>query len=359
MKKSSKKSKLTSRTSIPNLTGLTREQAESALTSAGLRFRSISTVTNYSSENQKLDSVTGYSTGQVIPRETEIEFVYKSYQGIAVPDCTNVNQVQAATNLTNAGLVVGSVYSVTGSNSALDGKISEQSVAAGTLVDRGTSVNLGLYTYVAPYYNPYSNVPPYGNTPPYDNTPPYGNTPPYDNAPPIDYYNAPPIDLPPINTGKSLGVHTLVRTPDGLAAAGSLNVGDVLISALIEGVPYTPDPNAIETITTWTTPNPIIEYTTTTITSINKKIGNTVIAVNGDVFSQYHFLLVKRDGLARFMSTADIVQTDLVYSYVDNEFIPITMLEKVDVDHEIVSINCEPYDIFFTDGMLVHDSVEV
>lgn len=355
MKKNSKKSKLSARTVIPTLVGLTKTQAEAALAAANLNYSSSIVITNYNSENEKVTEISNYSAGQSVPYGTNVSYKYKAYQGIAVPNVSGLSQAAALAAITAAGLTAGTVSGTTGSDTSLDQKITGQSVAAGTLVDALTTVNITLYTYVAPYYNPYSNPPPYGNSPPA--TPP--ETPP--ETPPAGPPEIPPIDLPPMGGGgwKSLGVHTLVRTPEGLVAAGSLKVGDVLISADIDGVPYMSSPEAYESIYNWTDSEPNIEYTTTTVVMLHKKIGDTVVAINGDIFSQYHYILVKRDGLARFIATADIITTDQIYSYASNSFESITMLQMVPVSHEIVSIDCEPYDIFFTQEMLVHDSVSV
>jgi hypothetical protein len=118
-------------------------------------------------------------------------------------------------------------------------------------------------------------------------------------------------------------------------------------------------PESYQSIYNWTETNPQIEYATTNVVMIHQKMGDTVVAINGDIFSQYHYVLIKRDGLARFIATADIVDTDQIYSYASSSFEPITMLQSVPVSHEIVSIDCEPYDIFFTQEMLVHDSVSI
>jgi hypothetical protein len=357
MKKNSKRSKLSARTVIPTLVGLTKTQAEAALSAANLGYTSSITVTNYAANDQKVTEVSNYSAGQSVPYGTNVSYKYNAYQGIAVPNVYGLSQAAAIAAITAAGLTAGTVSGTTGSDTSLDQKITGQSVTAGNLVDALSTVNITLYTYVAPYYNPYSNPPPYDNYGNYGN---YGNYDNYNNPPPppVDPPSIPPIDLPP-SGWKSLGVHTLVRTPEGLVAAGSLKVGDVLISADIDGVPYMSTPEAYESIYNWTDSEPNIEYTTTTIVMVHKKTGDTVVAINGDIFSQYHYILVKRDGLARFIATADIITTDQIYSYASNSFEPITMLQMVPVSHEIVSIDCEPYDIFFTQEMLVHDSVSV
>ena len=59
------------------------------------------------------------------------------------------------------------------------------------------------------------------------------------------------------------------------------------------------------------------------------------------------------------MSADVLSETDLVYSYETSTWEPITMYEVVPVVHETVSINCEPYDMFFTERMLTHDSVAI
>ena len=35
------------------------------------------------------------------------------------------------------------------------------------------------------------------------------------------------------------------------------------------------------------------------------------------------------------------------------------IINTIEVDHEVISIDCEPYDIFFTERMLTHDSSTV
>ena len=94
--------------------------------------------------------------------------------------------------------------------------------------------------------------------------------------------------------------------------------------------------------------------------AIYRQQSNYGVVINGDIFSQYHFVLVKRDGEAKFVMSADVLsETDLVYSYETSTWETIDMYEIVPVIHETVSINCEPYDMFFTERMLTHDSVAI
>jgi hypothetical protein len=56
------------------------------------------------------------------------------------------------------------------------------------------------------------------------------------------------------------------------------------------------------------------------------------------------------------ISALDIVETDLIWSPTDTAWVAITSLESFDSTHDVYSVNCEPYDIFFTENMLVHDT---
>ena len=81
------------------------------------------------------------------------------------------------------------------------------------------------------------------------------------------------------------------------------------------------------------------------------------VVINRDVFSQYHYILIKRNGIAKFEISVNISpETDLIYSYENSSWEPINLYEIVAAPHDIVSINCEPFDMFYTERMLTHDS---
>ena len=46
----------------------------------------------------------------------------------------------------------------------------------------------------------------------------------------------------------------------------------------------------------------------------------------------------------------------MIYSYIEQDFINIVSLEVVPQQEMVYSINCEPYDNFFTENMLVFDT---
>jgi hypothetical protein len=157
--------------------------------------------------------------------------------------------------------------------------------------------------------------------------------------------------------GKSVGITTLVRTTDGLVKAGDLRVGDTLLSANIEGFPYEGDEGITAQAIAWSDNNPNIIPEVTTIANLYKTQSAFAVVINEDIFSQYHYILIQRNGVSKFETSVNIIkETDLVYSYDTSSWEPIYLYEIVQAPHDIISINCEPYDMFFTERMLTHDS---
>jgi sortase (surface protein transpeptidase) len=70
-------------------------------------------------------------------------------------------------------------------------------------------------------------------------------------------------------------------------------------------------------------------------------------------------VLVKKGAKALFVLSTEVSMTDKVYNYNTSSWENVTVLQKADIPHEVVSINCEPYDVFYTERMLVHDSVDI
>ena len=157
--------------------------------------------------------------------------------------------------------------------------------------------------------------------------------------------------------GKSVGITTLVRTTDGLVKAGDLRVGDTLLSASIEGFPYEGEEGITAQAIAWSDNNPNIIPEVTTIANLYKTQSAFAVVINEDIFSQYHYILIQRNGVSKFETSVNIIkETDLVYSYDTSSWEPIYLYEIVQAPHDIISINCEPYDMFFTERMLTHDS---
>jgi hypothetical protein len=353
---------------VPDLSGLSRSQAKTALESVGLTWsETASNIENINIDQSIVNQ--GTSSGVTVNIGTSISFTYYNY--VAPPPYYNPYY-----NPYNNPPPYDNTYYNPYSNPPVSDCIDDDAGFC-TNVDAngyGDGYNYqyspsglfncspryygrtfcGIPAYYNPYNNPYYN--PYDNPPPYDNTyyNPYNNPPPYINSPSV-YYN--PYYNP--SFAKSIGVNTLIRTPSGLVAAGSIQPGDILSSANIVGFPYENLPGAKEEALAWTSDNPVIEPAETTVVSVVKRTAEGGVLINTDVFSETHYILVKRNSLAMFVLTTQVVTTDEVYSYATQTWEKIVNLQAENIPHEVVSINCEPYDIFYTERMLVHDSVSL
>jgi hypothetical protein len=158
---------------------------------------------------------------------------------------------------------------------------------------------------------------------------------------------------------KSIGADTLIssKVPEGLVLAHNLSVGDVLYSADIEGLDLSTDVPIAEYFAGWSQENPVINTSyETTITALSAHVVDSVIVINGNKYSVSHYILVKRDGLAKFVNVTEVVETDLIYSPTFADWQPIIELRVSEGKELVITINTEPYDVFFTDNALVHDS---
>jgi hypothetical protein len=369
---------------MPNISGLTRAQAKQTLEAVGLAWTEVAESTSDSSLDQKIKTQP-INQNTALGISAPVGFTY--YQYVAppsfgptfIPDPPQNSSVSSSswngstvtingnfqtlpTNIAVNGSNIGSwnagssqiTFSLSGTGSRTiqiyNGRV-PLIPEFGISYDPNPGFNPGFSNPgFTPDFNP-------GFTPAFDANP--GFTPAFDANPgfvPVDS-----IFGPGWTPGfKSVGVSTLVRTTDGLVKADDLEVGDTLISANINGFPYDGGPSAIGAALEWSDSNPNLELATTTVVAIYRQQSNYGVVINGDIFSQYHFVLVKRDGEAKFVMSADVLsETDLVYSYETSTWETIDMYEVVPVIHETVSINCEPYDMFFTERMLTHDSVAI
>jgi hypothetical protein len=177
---------------------------------------------------------------------------------------------------------------------------------------------------------------------------------------PPDTTTTPPPSGETVNVkGFSINIFTLVRTSKGLVPAWELKVGDKLLSADIDTFPYN---NLLATdmeLIDWDAQNPQINIVETEIVSLRTRIAKWAIMVDSDMFSDSHYILVKRNDVTKFVKAIDLESTDLIWSISNQNWVSIGLLRKVEVNHEVLSIDCEPYDIFFTERMLTHDSSTV
>jgi hypothetical protein len=159
-------------------------------------------------------------------------------------------------------------------------------------------------------------------------------------------------------TPKSVGAETVIKSkvPEGLILAHNLSVGDVLYSANIEGIDVS-NTAIVEYLQNWSSGNAQIEPAETTIVAMAARISDDgAIVINGNKYSLQHFILIKRDGQIQFQPAANVLETDLIFSPSENDWKEITDYKVTTQKELLISINVEPYDVFFTDNALVHDS---
>jgi hypothetical protein len=159
-------------------------------------------------------------------------------------------------------------------------------------------------------------------------------------------------------TPKSVGAETVIKSknPEGLILAHNLSVGDVLYSANIEGIDVSNEA-IVQYLQNWSTGNANISPAETTIVAMAARISNDgAIVINGNKYSAEHFILVKRDGQIQFQPSKQVLETDLIFSPSQNEWKEITDYKITDQKELLISIDVEPYDLYFTDNALVHDS---
>jgi hypothetical protein len=94
----------------------------------------------------------------------------------------------------------------------------------------------------------------------------------------------------------------------------------------------------------------------TQIVSINTFPEDEFIYVDGDLFSKSHYILVQKDGITKFIPATEIDTTYKIFSAESNSFIDVVLVDVINMPLNKISINCEPYDNFFTETMLVFDT---
>ena len=176
--------------------------------------------------------------------------------------------------------------------------------------------------------------------------PPFGFTP----------FGFTPFGFTPV---KSIGADTLVasKVPEGLVLAHNLAVGDVLYSADIENLDSHSNLGLAEYFADWSEENPVINTNLeTTIVGLSARIVDNVVVINGNKYSYSHYIMVKRNEEVKFVKVYDVEFTDQIFSPMTDSWQPIIELRNAEGKELVISINTEPYDIFFTDNAIVHDS---
>jgi hypothetical protein len=164
--------------------------------------------------------------------------------------------------------------------------------------------------------------------------------------------------FPPDVSNDSLGADTYVLTTNGYVQAKYLEVGYRLVSLDISEVPI--DGTKFN-LGDWSseefTNNGLVETEIVSIVTNTKD--RMLYQLNGDWFTANHSILVRKDGIHMFKRIDELDTSYQVFDYELMDWTDIDTLESVESTNSAVyRIDCEPYDIFFTQNALVYNVVE-
>ncbi|MBP1743912.1 MAG: kinase domain protein [Firmicutes bacterium] len=135
---------------VPDLHGKTVEQASALLANVGLKLGSTDTAVTDNTSLKDTIKAQSIDPGQKVTEGTAISVTYYVYQApavtqVAVPSITYVDG--ADEQLDAVGLVLGTLTAEKTSDESLDGQVKSMSPAAGTMVNKGATVNIVYYEY--------------------------------------------------------------------------------------------------------------------------------------------------------------------------------------------------------------------
>lgn len=133
---------------VPNLNGLTLQQAITALENLSLVDSATEQVTNTQNlDNYVVNNSQNPAAGTVVATNSTVTFKYYNYipAKTTVPNITGLTTASADASITNAELVKGFTSTFETTNTGLIGTVKEQSPAAGTQVDVGDTVSYVYY----------------------------------------------------------------------------------------------------------------------------------------------------------------------------------------------------------------------
>ena len=125
---------------VPQITGITSEEAQAALAAVGLIGGSVTE--EYSEEYDAGYVISqGKSAGSKLEKGSAVDYVVsKGSSKVEVPDLYGMTMAEAQQALSDLGLVSGAVTS--GGHSDLpEGQVMSQTIAPGSHVDRGTAID--------------------------------------------------------------------------------------------------------------------------------------------------------------------------------------------------------------------------
>jgi len=134
---------------VPDLTGMSTNQAETALNNIGLLLVVSSQTVEVPISSGLLGNVADQNPnpGVTVEVGTEVTVMLGVATQVAVPNLEGMTVADAQTAAANVGLNVDILGTVVTNNQSLDGLVQSQDPAASTLVDEGSFVQLVIYLY--------------------------------------------------------------------------------------------------------------------------------------------------------------------------------------------------------------------
>ena len=170
-----------------------------------------------------------------------------------------------------------------------------------------------------------------------------------------------------------LAIGTEINMPDGSTKKiEELNVGEYIKSAVIPGVPL--DFDAEDTWKEWVgvphgnAPNNVWATAFYDIQEMNRvtpveasifdiyyDFYDSYFLVNGKIKATWeHPFFVLKNGSYSFVQALQLEVGNKIFT-IDNDFIAVTSVEIINEEIETVNINVEPYDVYFAEGILLHN----
>ena len=170
-----------------------------------------------------------------------------------------------------------------------------------------------------------------------------------------------------------LALGTKITLPDGTTKnVEELNIGEYVKSVQIPGVPL--DFDAEDTWRDWigvphgNAPNNVWATAFYDIQELNRvsPVSASVFDIYYDYYDSYflingnlkvtweHPFFVLKNGSYSFEKTLNLQVGDKIYTP-QNDFSDVTSIELVNEEIETININVEPYDVYFAEGMLLHN----
>lgn len=174
---------------------------------------------------------------------------------------------------------------------------------------------------------------------------------------------SPPLSTPPpppaSNASTCLVSSTLISTPNGFVKAKDIKVGDVVHS--IKFAELSTD-ETVDTIMNWSTGvlTPL-ELTTSVIKAIVlEQPVDFYLSLNGDLMTPEHPVLVRHNGIYKFMEAGDIhlgyeVLKRTGEALTDLKWVPVTSNEFIEAPDTVYLFDAEEDDVIFTASMLTHN----